>query len=254
MLARYFSILFLATGLVAGGCFPGGESGSVSVRIPLAQLGVDLDEGDIAGWPNWLAICEQGLDGEPFELGQNGADFYLGIGLEGCAEQEVSLEGVGNVIHLEGDGEQDEALELDLEVSSCTGGVFKVALFWIEEDGLETFTGTSQALDLPPVDQQPIEMDAYLHPVGGLACTYDTDGKQGDLIFSAIDKLENVRLVRARKSATGGPVDFVLGNVPVGRIMSIEVEALESSTVEELAPAAVVTYAGEIVEGACEVP
>jgi len=246
MLKRHAIILGLLACLAAPGCFPASDDGSnLTMRLALGDLGVSPDGGDIDAWTGYLGRLEQGLEGT-FELGLDNQNFFLGLHLA-CQEQNVSIQGLGTFAQLI-KGENGDVLQMSLDVQTCTQGVFQLAIFWDESGAVSTFTGTSDPLDLPPVDQRAVELNAYQHPVGQVSCAYDTSGKQGQMTFSAVDSLENVRFTRKSMSATGGEVRFKLDNVPVGRPVDLYATDESGAEVRLGSVSVIVTYSGETLE------
>jgi hypothetical protein len=243
---RHAIILGLVACLAATGCFPGSDEGSnLTMRLALGGLGISPDGGDINAWTGYLGRLEQGLEGV-FELGLDNQDFFLGLHLT-CQEANVSIQGLGTFAQLVS-GDNGDVLQMSLNVQTCTQGVFQLAIFWDEDGVVSTFTGTSDPRELPPADQQAVDLDAYQHPVGKVSCSYDTSGKQGQLTFSAVDSQENVRFTRKNMSATGGEVGFTLDNVPVGRPVDLYVTDESGAEVRLGFSSVIVTYAGETLE------
>jgi hypothetical protein len=240
----------LALGLSLGACFADSQiENNLSMRFSMSDLGIKVDENAIRGWSNWLGTVQQPLEGEPFNLGDQSLNFYLGLRLS-CNEIAVSLEGLGQSVSLLNEN-QEEILEIDLMVGPCTGGVFSAAIFWDEEGEVSTFTGTSQPADLPPVDGVPVGLDAYYHPTGKISCFFDSSGLQGEIEYSVVDLEENVRFAQTVDTANGGTQFFTLDHIPIGRVVRVEVK--DASGAEKiLADAVLVSYAGETVDGGCD--
>ena len=246
MLKRHAIIMVLLACLAATGCFPASDdSGNLTMRLALGDLGISPDGGDINAWTGYLGRLEQGLEGV-FELGLDNQNFFLGLHLA-CQENNVSIQGLGTFAQLI-KGDNGDVLQMTLDVQTCTQGVFQLAVFWDEGGAVSTFTGTSDPRDLPPVDQQSVDLEAYQHPVGHVSCAYDTSGKQGQITFSAVDSQENVRFARKSMSATGGEVRFILDDIPVGR--PVDLYATDESGAEARlgSGSLIVTYSGETLE------
>lgn len=247
MIRRLAIVLALLAGLTAG-CFPAGDDGSnLTMELPVGQMGISPDNNDIDAWTGYLGRLEQGLTGV-FELGLDNQNFFLGLHLA-CEEQDVSIQGLGTFAQLvPGNGDGD-VLQMSLDVQTCTQGVFELAVFWQDDNGtVSTFTGTSDPQDLPPADQQPVELDAFQHPVGHVSCIYDTTGQTGQLTFSAVDKQEQVRFSSKSLAATGAALKFVLDDIPIGRPIDLYVTDESGAEVRLGSGSVEISYSGETLE------
>ena len=239
----------LALGLSLGACFADSQNeNNMSMRFSMSDLGINVAPQAIRGWSDWLGTVQQPLEGEPFNLGDQSLNFYMGLRLQ-CSEIAVSLEGLGQSVNLLTEN-QEEILEISLMVGPCTSGVFSAAIFWDEEGVISTFTGTSQPKDLPPLDGLPVGLDAYYHPTGKISCFFDSSDLQGEIELSVVDREENVRFAQTVATASGGTQFFTLDNIPIGRVVRVEVKDA-SGAYSTLAETVLVSYAGETVDGGC---
>ncbi len=209
-------LAFFALATLGTGCFP--ESldyePNVFLRLPLSDMGISPTQDQIDRWRTL-----QQAQHETFPLGTQGLDFYLGLVLD-CVGQNASLQGINQFVKIEDDNGQ-QYLNIDLYTSECSQGVFKIALYWLnQENGLEFFSGASPSLPLPTLD--PVTVDVYKHPTATVVCDHAPVGEPGEYQFAALDYEENVRLPPVITTAEGTTVSFELKELPVGRTLVIQ--------------------------------
>lgn len=215
----------------AAGCYPDESADSEhelkGLVLALGDAGVRLTEPAFESWLGWL-------EGEPllapFDLGQPGNEFALGLRLHSLVLLDEQVSFLGRTIQLV-EGPPQE-LVLDLAISDCPQCYFEVVVFWRERDSLppviHTYVGDNAAapFDVPSAagaDGTTIELAET--GKGRVEILAGTRPPEAGARLAALDLGENVRFPAVVPQVGAVPLAS-LDQLPVGRELAIEYDPI----------------------------
>ena len=230
-------LIALATAVILSGCYPDEsveEPGLTGLRLPLHELGIHVTEDALTNWLGWLGDDDLTA---PFDMGQPGNDFALGLRLYSFyLDGEIGFQ--GKTVTLFQDSEE---LWVDMLISDCQECWFEVVIFWRDYNGgspvIRTFTGDNGVtrFNVPPdVDTT---LDVWLEQVGEVHCNAGARATPAGSRVAARDVREHIRLPAVEVQPDASPV-AVLPDLPFGRLLAIELDPIGDgrfySTLDEI--------------------
>jgi hypothetical protein len=193
------------------GCYPGSSAGLSLVELPLAASGIIVGDADIQTWGRFATRTQA----QTYELDPQERKFFLSLQLR--SESGTLVDAALNSVSYE---EAAGVLSLGLIMDTCHRCRFSAAIFiGLDQGAVESYTGETDWFDTDNTDAA-IPLPAWLHPTGSLRCRLNS-GVEG---VALRDIQADLRFPMVQPVAVRDGFEALLGSLPVGRRMAVDIE------------------------------